>query len=293
LTEAAAQHREQLEWEARVGRPAGTAAIASALFALAAVIAQATAFQDAPDGDRGALITIEDNAGQLWAATALRDIGILLLGFALYYLFRVTRHRQPLPGIVGPLILLGPVLLVIASILGQADLASIAGDFTESGVTEGREGEERAENLLDDRTVAGPAVGAGGTLALALSLVFVNLNAMRGGVLSRFMGIIGIITGALLVLPLSPLPVVQVFWLGALGALFLGRWPGGRGPAWETGEPIPWPSAAQRREGTVGDAVRRQFEPPPEPEPDPEPEAETEPRPEHPVSKKRKRKRRR
>ena len=38
--------------------------------------------------------------------------------------------------------------------------------------------------------------------------------------------------------------IIQAFWLGALGLLFLGNWPGGRGPAWETGEADPWPSAA-------------------------------------------------
>jgi hypothetical protein len=103
------------------------------------------------------------------------------------------------------------------------------------------------------------------------------------------MGIIGIVTGALLVLPLSPLPVVQIFWLGALAALFLGRWPGGRGPAWETGEAVPWPSAAALREQSVGDAVRKQFESD-EPELDAPSEPET---PQHPVSKKRKKKRRR
>ena len=37
-----------------------------------------------------------------------------------------------------------------------------------------------------------------------------------------------------------------MFWLGALGGLFLGRWPGGRGPAWETGEPDLWPTPERR-----------------------------------------------
>jgi hypothetical protein len=273
----AGSDQTQLEWEARVGRPAGAAAIASAVFALAAVIVQATAFKDAPDGDRGALITIDDKAGQLWAATALRDVGIVLLAFVLFYLYRATIHRQRLPGIVGPLIPLGPVLLVIASILGQLDLVDIAGDFTDGRLTE-----NRADDLLDDRAALGPAIGAGGTLALALALVLVNLNAMRAGLLSRFMGIIGIITGALLVLPLSPSPIVQIFWLAAVGALFLGRWPGGRGPAWESGEAVPWPSAAETRQRAVGEQLREQTEPAQAPEPE-----------EHSVSKKRKRKRRR
>ena len=34
---------------------------------------------------------------------------------------------------------------------------------------------------------------------------------------------------------LFPLPVVQIFWLGALGFLFLGRWPGRRSARVENG----------------------------------------------------------
>ena len=118
----------------------------------------------------------------------------------------------------------------------------------------------------------------------------IALSAMRAGLVSRFMGILGIIVGALIVLPLLPqgVPIVQVFWLGGLAILFLGVWPGGgRGPAWETGEATPWPTAQQRaglpERGRGG-----------RPEPEPEPaEVEEEPAKPHPASKKRKRKRRR
>ena len=52
--------------------------------------------------------------------------------------------------------------------------------------------------------------------------------------------------------------IIQAFWLGALGLLFLGNWPGGRGPAWETGEAVPWPSPQQRRgQVEAGDEARR------------------------------------
>ena len=61
---------------------------------------------------------------------------------------------------------------------------------------------------------------------------------MRVGLLTRLMGYIGIVAGAMLVL--FPLPVVQIFWMGALGALFFGRWPGGDPPAWRTGKAEPW-----------------------------------------------------
>ena len=86
-------------------------------------------------------------------------------------------------------------------------------------------------------------------MATAFLFVMLPLRARRAGLLSQFMGILGVIAGALMVLRLMPLvpEITQAFWLGAIGALYLGNWPGGRGPAWESGEPEPWPSAAQRR----------------------------------------------
>ena len=51
---------------------------------------------------------------------------------------------------------------------------------------------------------------------IALGFVLISLNAMRAGLLTRFMGVLGIIVGALLVFPI-PSPVV------------VGRSPAGRG----------------------------------------------------------------
>jgi hypothetical protein len=280
----AGNHQVQLEWEARVGRFAGAAAIGSALVTAVSIGVQLSAYRDVSDTDRSRLITAHEKSGEIWVSIALRDVALVLLAFALWYLLRTTRYRGRLPGLVAPLIPLAPVLLVAASIINQADVSSIASDFVESG----RQTEARADDLLDDLSPAGAAVGAGGTLALALTLVLVSLHAMRVGLLSRFMGIIGILTGALLVLPLLPLPIFQIFWLGALGTLFFGRWPGGRGPAWESGESVPWPSMAEARERAVGERLGDQAEPEPAPELNPEPAPD-----QHPASKKRKRKRRR
>jgi hypothetical protein len=102
------------------------------------------------------------------------------------------------------------------------------------------------------------------------------------------MGVLGIICGALIVLPiLSPLPIVQTFWLGAMALLLFGRWPNGVPPAWVTGEAQPWPSQQEAR-----DARRRGSEPEPEPEPDPEPRTRSGNGGAHPASRKKKRKRR-
>ena len=99
------------------------------------------------------------------------------------------------------------------------------------------------------------------------------------------------ICGALIVLPiLSPLPIVQTFWLGALAVLLAKRWPNGVPPAWTTGEATPWPAQSEAREKRRAEMQRRRgsaAEGAPEPEALPSTE-----RPHPAASKKKKRKRR-
>jgi hypothetical protein len=86
-------------------------------------------------------------------------------------------------------------------------------------------------------------------LALGFAFVMISLNAMRVGLLTKFMGILGIIVGVLFVLPIFPgPPIVQSFWLVSLALLFAGRWPRGVPPAWVTGKAEPWPTAQEIRE---------------------------------------------
>ena len=83
-------------------------------------------------------------------------------------------------------------------------------------------------------------------LAVAASLVFINLNAMRAGLVTRFLGVVGIIAGVLFVLG-GPAQILELFWLLAMGAILLDRWPGGRGPAWDALEERPWLSNMETR----------------------------------------------
>jgi hypothetical protein len=83
------------------------------------------------------------------------------------------------------------------------------------------------------------------------------------------MGVIGIISGALLVIPLGgPLPIVQSCWLVMLAVLFLQRSPGGDPPAWRTGRAEPWPSSGDIRAQRQKAAAAQRGEPV-EPEPEP------------------------
>ncbi len=107
-----------------------------------------------------------------------------------------------------------------------------------------------------------------GSFALGFSLVLLCMNAMRVGLLTRFMGVLGIIVGATFVLPLDQQGIIRAFWLVALGFLISGRWPNGMPPAWVSGTAQPWPTAAQTRERRAGGAAPLPETPapvPPEP----------------------------
>lgn len=234
--------REQLDWEARWAKPAALSAFAAALLLVAGtIVRQAVALSDKPDDDREFLLAINDNSGAFLASSALQALAFLALIGVFLYLSRAVLARRPgLPGMLIWLGVLGPLLLAVAGVLSDLARLDIADDFVASGA----QTEARAEDLLEDRSVAAAAIGSAGTLAMALAFVFFSINAMRVGLLSRFMGVVGALIGALYVLPVLAGPlVVQLFWLIALGVLFLGAWPGGRGPAWATGEAVEWPSA--------------------------------------------------
>ena len=95
---------------------------------------------------------------------------------------------------------------------------------------------------------AGTALTFAGSFALLFGLAVTSLNAMRVGLLTRFMGILGMIVAATFLLPLDQLGIIRSLWLGALAALLLGRWPSGVPPAWSTGEAVPWPTQQDARE---------------------------------------------
>jgi hypothetical protein len=87
-------------------------------------------------------------------------------------------------------------------------------------------------------------------LLLAIAFVLVALNAMRVGLLTKFLGYLGMAAAAasLLLIGSAPALLIEVFWLLAVGYLLAGRWPNGDPPAWRTGQAEPWPSSAEMRE---------------------------------------------
>lgn len=276
----------QLAWERRFGRLAAAAAFGAVALAIVAQVVSASA-GGARDSQRDQLLTLHDHAGAALAGTILQSLSTFLVAGVVLYLVRCVRHRRPegVPTVIEPLVILAPVLIAVADVISQFDVRDIADTFVASGART----ERRADDLLRDRSTLPVFISIAGHIALGFGLVLANLNAMRTGLVTRFTGIIGIAVGALNALPLFPgVAIIQIFWLGAIGTIFLGRWPGGRGEAWETGEAGIWLSASEQRRQVRAE----QLEAEPAPGYEPEEAEDLDARP-HPVSKKRRKKRNR
>jgi hypothetical protein len=302
---------EQLRWERENAQWAAGAAFASALLTIAAGLYFRTKVTGSANDNIEGILLVHAHKSDLLISSILQAIGTLLLAPPLYYLFKATRfRREQLPGAIRYLVLGAPVLGAVFSVVHQIQLNNLSDKAFKQLPLAPKAAKAVVDDLLaKGDVVAVSGIGTAAGLGIAFMFLLISLNAMRAGLLSRFMGVLGIIVGVLLVIPLQGnLPVVQVFWVGALGALILGRWPQGRGPAWDSGEAIPWPSAQDRRDeisGTTRPArparpARQSLFGRPSPR---EPEVEDEvphtgeparPRPSstHPRSKKRKRKRR-
>jgi hypothetical protein len=301
---------EQLSWEARVGRPVAVAAFLSAILLIASLVYSSSVLNQSTNDTVDGLRLIHQHKAEVLITTVLQALSTALLAAPLWFLFKVTRYRRKeLPGLARYLALYAPMVSAALLLIRQIQVAHV-GDrviahLTAVGGLPPNDANDYAKNQLSHgsvQLVGGLALAAG--LGLAFAFIMVSLNAMRAGVLSKFMGIIGIIVGVLFVIPLlGQVPIVEVFWVAALGALFLGRWPqGGRGPAWDSGEAIPWPSAQDRAANAAAARADRELdrEAAPEPvaagarRPAPEegPDGDHPVVREHPRSKKKKRKRR-
>ncbi len=273
---AVASADDQIAWEASKRKQAAAAAIGGGALSFAgflvtilglrgaesqSVAASLVRFGDHPTdiGSQPSLRLIPygffaDHAAAILIGAVLVGLGALLMSGALTYLAFATKARSdryPRIGVYLPFV--GGVLMLLGTILSAAGRLSFY-----NAIVDGP-GTVQAVREYDPSTLlyVGQFVQLIGGLGLALAFVLVALNAMRVGLLTRFMGIMGILAGALTILPLPAVPVLQAFWLVALGLLFLHVWPGGAvPPAWVTGRAEPWPPAGRQREVPTATAKR-------------------------------------
>ena len=198
---------------------------------------------------------ISHHASSLIIASALSALSIAALTLVLLVLVNATRFRRPQTwGPLRPLLLIGGSALAVVSLGHQLVTAIETHNFAV--------GHDFSNHAVDNALTKGTAnvvidyldLLAG--LSVAVGIIVAMINAMRVGLVTRWMGVLGMLTGILIFLPIggATLEVVPSFWIVAMGILYIGKWPNGQPPAWESGEARPWPTRAQLREAAAGPA---------------------------------------
>jgi hypothetical protein len=105
--------------------------------------------------------------------------------------------------------------------------------------------DDAASEARTDASLAPLATGFGiaGALGFVIALFYTCLWAMRTGLLSRFWGSLGMALG---IATLIGLIFFLLIWLVYVALLVAGKVPGGKPPAWERGEAVPWLTAGEK-----------------------------------------------
>jgi hypothetical protein len=191
---------------------------------------------------------ISHHALALIAGSVVKSAAIVILTLILLFLLDATKFRRPETWrATRPLLLIGGIGLAIVNVVHQIISAIQAHNFAV--------GHDLSNSAVEQALTKG-AVNVGSqyvdllvTIFLTAGMIATSINAIRVGLLTRWMGIIGIFAGILIFVPIggATLEIIPAFWMLGMGILFLGRWPNGDPPAWSTGEARPWPTQAERR----------------------------------------------
>jgi hypothetical protein len=251
---------QQLAYETRVKPRQAVLACAAALLLVGAAAIQISGPHTTVNELTLDLITSHKRFPLDLIGAIVNGAGLMALAATLVFLFRVSSVRKDnLRNYIRWLALGGAIVAALSGIAYAVIIAGQASSFVNGGA----QTYQQANHLTNTPVLlALPLLGQAAALVLAVGFVLVSLNAMRVGLLTRFMGYLGIFTGVLVLFPIgSPVPVVQAFWLLALAYLLTDRWPSGVPAAWHSGQAEAWPTAAEQREareraGRGGGAAR-------------------------------------
>jgi hypothetical protein len=247
---------QQLAYESRVRpRQAIVAAAAGVLLIVSAGIQLAGPHTNVSELSLGLLIEHKRFALDLIGAV-VQAIGWGAVAWTLIFLLRAAQARESqVPGYIRYIPLVGAPLAAVGIVGYIAGYGAQAQQF----ISHGTQTYPQANHLMSSPVLAAfQVMDYAGELLLAVSFVLISMQAMRVGLLTRFMGYLGIIAGILVLFVITPVPIVQAYWLVALGVLFAGRWPSGTPPSWKTGKVERWPSSQELREQRMRSANGRQ-----------------------------------
>lgn len=263
----------QLEWEARLGPRIGIAALVGAAFVVASFLVQLPLLRDKTKNEAGYLLSVHRHASAYVISGLLQMVAFVVVAAVLWYLYRATKHRRPQTPVIAVILgVAGPILFGIASAIGPFIIKHFAAEFAAGANRTNQHAKDLVKGgSAEVLNILTPIAG----LSLVFGMVMSNVNGIRTGLLSTFAGVIGVIAGVLYLLPLGPPQLLLFFWLLAIALILLDRWPGGRGPAWASGEAIRWPTAADRRGVATASANGAQVAPPEDQESEAAPSART------------------
>jgi hypothetical protein len=197
------------------------------------------------------ILFVNDHAISLLVVAICQGVSFALIGVLLVFLFDASVARgASTPRMARILAIagagagaLGTIAMGVGTMIGASDFASSSDHGTAAA----------HDALRGGVLVAASGIEFLGSLVLAAGFVMIVLAGMRVGLLTRFLGVLGALVGALVLL--GPLAggastfIVQAFWLAMVGVLLFGRWPGAGVPAaWTDGEARPWPTQQEIRE---------------------------------------------
>jgi hypothetical protein len=237
--------QEILDRERRWARPAAIAAILTVPLYVASVILDQSGDVPTSGVDTERYRAIDASAGDLLASTVLRSIAFALMCVPLFYLFRAAQARsERVSGAMIGFAFIGPVLLGVQGAIAWVAQTSVASDFV-AAAGPGGDIYSLLDDLVEDSSTFDVASNLlfPAILGMLVAMIYVPLQAMRVGLLTRFFGTLGMALGAalLFIAPAISLLTISIWFLW-LGLMFIDRIPGGpRPPAWEAGVAIPWP----------------------------------------------------
>lgn len=290
---------EIVAYETRVRTRRAAVAIAAAILVMVAAFVQLSGPHTSVNEETLSLLTFNKRAPRDLIASIISGVGTLAVVYTLLELWRSSQARNPerVRPWLRTLVLVGGVLDSVVAVIYAAILTTKAHQFA----TTGAQTYEEAQRLTGGSLMLIlQLLGFLGAFLIAIAFVLVSMQAMGQGLLTRFVGYLGMFAGALVLFQITQVPVVQAFWLVAVAYMVSGRWPTGLPKAWTTGKAEPWPSSAEmrsRRAAEVG--ARAESRPRRRTKPSPVPATQTEggagsaqPQPSRPGAARRKRKRR-
>jgi hypothetical protein len=200
-------------------------------------------------------------------SSVVNAIASLGIAWTLVFLFGAARARNPekVRPYIRIIALVGGGLAALAGVVYAIVVAIKVHEFA----TTGSQTYHEANQLTSGAGLLGlQLVGQAAALLVAVAFVLTSLQAMNQGLLSRFMGYLGMFAGALVLFQIIQVPVVQTYWLLAIAYLISGRWPTGVPPAWRSGRAEPWPSSAEMRARRATDVGERRQRGAKKPAPD-------------------------